>query len=43
MLRRRKLLEIAAESPASGARFVGRMGLGVVSANNKSLSARKQN
>ncbi len=24
MLRRRKLLEIAAESPASGARFVGR-------------------
>ena len=24
MIRRRKLLEIAAESPASGARFVGR-------------------
>jgi hypothetical protein len=43
MIRREKLLEICAESPASGARFVGRVELGVVSAKNKSLSARKQN
>jgi len=38
MKRRRKLLEIAAESPASGARFVGRMGLEAIYAKNKNPS-----
>jgi hypothetical protein len=33
-LRRRKLLEIAAESPASGARFVGQCVSGIIIAKN---------
>ena len=37
MLRRRKMLEICADSPASGARFVGRRFLGITILLNKCI------
>jgi len=42
-LEARKMLENAAESHTSGARFVGRMGLEVAHAKNKNSSPKAKN